>query len=89
MTIDVSSPVGFPAALTPLFARSASDIPLVPKKAFDAALTSEIKKAASSEGWDDALAASVHLLNDDTTKAHDIVTDREDDMACNLVHAVL
>lgn len=93
-------PPGFPASLSPLFSRSASSIPLLPRKAFDASLSDAIRKEASSSGskgskgekggeWPPSLEASVHLLNDDLNAAHDIVTDREDDDACNVSHALL
>lgn len=86
----VGAPPGFPDALSHLFTRPASSIPLLPAKAFDPSLKSAIhREATSRKKWSPALEASVHLLNDDLNAAHEIVTDREDEMECNLSHAVL
>ncbi|CAO1626278.1 unnamed protein product [Parajaminaea phylloscopi] len=83
------TPSGFPSHFAPLFARPPSSIPLLPSQPFDPLLKSAIRKEAQTSRWTPALEASVHLLNDDLTAAHDIVTDREDEMDCNLSHAVL
>lgn len=84
-----SIPSDFPSSLHPLLAREGSSIPLIPQGAFSRELSTEVSSLARSEGWSDALRAALHLLNDETGKAHDVVTDREDCAACNVVHAVL
>lgn len=78
-----------PPSLSPLFARDPNTIPLVPSKPFDATLTSTITDLAKQHDWSDRLVSSLHLLNDDVSRAHDIVTDREDDQGCCVVHAIL
>ncbi|PWN18270.1 hypothetical protein BCV69DRAFT_285244 [Microstroma glucosiphilum] len=82
-------PNDFPTSLHPLLTRPGSSIPLIPQSAFSPELSTEITSLAQSERWSDGLRAALHLLNDETGKAHDVVTDREDCEACNVVHAVL
>ncbi|CAO1636538.1 unnamed protein product [Sympodiomycopsis kandeliae] len=84
-----ATPKTLPTSLSSLFAREASTIPLVPSKPFSSETKSTIETLSTQNKWDDALTSSLHLLNDDVSKAHDIVTDREDDEACCLVHAIL
>lgn len=87
--MPLSPPPSFPAPLAELFTRDAASIPLVPQSPHSRELTSTINALAKQHKWDDALTSSIHLLNDDVGKAHDIVTDREDDEGCCLVHAIL
>lgn len=88
-TSPSSSMTDLPSSLTPLLNRDPTTIPLLPSKPFDATLTRTISSLAKDNAWSDRLTSSLHLLNDDVSRAHDIVTDREDDMGCCVVHAIL
>lgn len=84
--IKMPSLSSLPASLEPLLHRAPLP-PLVPSKPFDPSLRASIDGLAK-EGASPAVRASLHLLNDDIERAHDVAQADEQSMTSNVCHAI-
>lgn len=91
----MTSTLPLPASLEALTARTSSSSsvqdlpPLVPKKPFNASLTSEIDKYVESSRSSASVRIVLHLLNDDIETAHTIAQANEGDRTSDLCHGIL
>jgi hypothetical protein len=91
----ISRMIALPPALEALTARTTSSAsvqdlpPLVPTKAFNTSLRSEIDKYVETSHSSQSVRLVLHLLNDDIEAAHPIAQENEGDKTSDLCHGIL